>query len=470
MQYDAALSGSAESMDKAESAADFYTQSLADQETQIQESAEALDALIQSMVDAGMIILSTRAATREWEAALDDVTGVLETNGQTLDVTTEAGRANQAMLDTVASSALDLAAAVYEETKSEEAFRASLAGSRESLVQTGIRFGLSQEAAETFADSVLNVPSAAVVNVSTPGSAEALREIGLLAQRISALTDKKISIELATSLVNQERAQAARGGLMPARNAAGGYIAGPGTRTSDDILSWLSNGEYVIKASSVDKYGASFLDAVNAGRFAGGGPVGRRLEVATSTGDFGALVTGINALVAQGELAAARSLPPVFGGDERGAATPSGRGGLGPAAARARQYVIDAFGVTNIGGYSNRNIAGTNKLSKHALGKAIDVMTGRNMALGQQVANAFYAQRGAFGVDNIIWNRRITNAGRGWQWGPYNGANPHTDHPHIDFYAQGGRVGSASNPHLRDAGGPLLPGCTFDPTTKETPA
>ena len=46
-------------------------------------------------------------------------------------------------------------------------------------------------------------------------------------------------------------------------NAQGGFITGPGTKTSDDILSWLSNGEYVIKAAAVDRYGKNFFDALN---------------------------------------------------------------------------------------------------------------------------------------------------------------------------------------------------------------
>lgn len=55
--------------------------------------------------------------------------------------------------------------------------------------------------------------------------------------------------------------------------ATGGYIAGPGTSTSDSIPAYLSNGEYVIKAAAVDKYGPKFFDHLNAMKFAGGGQV-----------------------------------------------------------------------------------------------------------------------------------------------------------------------------------------------------
>ena len=62
---------------------------------------------------------------------------------------------------------------------------------------------------------------------------------------------------------------------------SGGYISGPGTETSDSIPAYLSNGEYVIKASSVAKYGTGTFDALNAGKYADGGPV-RKLGTARS--------------------------------------------------------------------------------------------------------------------------------------------------------------------------------------------
>lgn len=63
----------------------------------------------------------------------------------------------------------------------------------------------------------------------------------------------------------------------------GGYVEGPGGPTEDKILAQLSNGEYVIKASSVDKYGTELLDAINNRKFANGGYVSAdRAEYAAS--------------------------------------------------------------------------------------------------------------------------------------------------------------------------------------------
>ncbi|MFF7192005.1 phage tail tape measure protein, partial [Streptomyces sp. NPDC008222] len=54
----------------------------------------------------------------------------------------------------------------------------------------------------------------------------------------------------------------------------GGSISGPGTGTSDSIPALISNGEYVIKAAAVQKYGVAMFDRLNAMRYAGGGLAG----------------------------------------------------------------------------------------------------------------------------------------------------------------------------------------------------
>ena len=60
------------------------------------------------------------------------------------------------------------------------------------------------------------------------------------------------------------------------QRASGGYITGEGGPTDDKIPAMLSNGEFVIKASSVKKFGTGFMSMINAGimpkLFSEGGP------------------------------------------------------------------------------------------------------------------------------------------------------------------------------------------------------
>ncbi|KAB1146833.1 phage tail tape measure protein [Streptomyces luteolifulvus] len=77
--------------------------------------------------------------------------------------------------------------------------------------------------------------------------------------------------------------RSAQGGPVRRRYASGGMVLGfpdggavfgPGSSTSDSIPTLLSNGEYVIKAAAVSKYGLAMFDALNAMRLASGGAVG----------------------------------------------------------------------------------------------------------------------------------------------------------------------------------------------------
>ncbi|WAD26682.1 tape measure protein [Pseudomonadaceae bacterium T75] len=70
-------------------------------------------------------------------------------------------------------------------------------------------------------------------------------------------------------------------GPAPQGFATGGLIRGPGTGTSDSILMYGSNGEYMIKAAAVRKLGLPILNMLNQGilppnipRFADGGLIG----------------------------------------------------------------------------------------------------------------------------------------------------------------------------------------------------
>lgn len=76
--------------------------------------------------------------------------------------------------------------------------------------------------------------------------------------------------------------------------ATGGFVAGPGTSTSDSIPAMLSDGEYVLNASAVRAVGVGNLDALNYGRTpnyssSGAGNIdgagGRSLSVSINTLD-----------------------------------------------------------------------------------------------------------------------------------------------------------------------------------------
>ncbi|MGW3024836.1 hypothetical protein [Streptomyces sp. NPDC001221] len=99
----------------------------------------------------------------------------------------------------------------------------------------------------------------------------------------------------------------ARGG--PVHLAGGGVpglVRGPGSGTSDSIPAMLSNGEYVVRAAAVSKYGLGFLDAVNSGTYSAGpsgaGAAAGQGLAAGLVGSLG-LVTGAAQRMAAGVVA-----------------------------------------------------------------------------------------------------------------------------------------------------------------------
>lgn len=77
------------------------------------------------------------------------------------------------------------------------------------------------------------------------------------------------------------------------KKATGGYVSGKGTSTSDSIPAMLSNGEYVLNASSVEAIGVDNLNRINA--------AGRNADAVVSGRSIGGSVTlNVSALDASG--------------------------------------------------------------------------------------------------------------------------------------------------------------------------
>lgn len=130
------------------------------------------------------------------------------------------------------------------------------------------------QAVEDLARGILGLPPSKVVDVRVNGV-----ETGLAALREIVRQAREIPREIRTNyIVNQinraNKIGAGEAGPGAGQKASGGLVTGPGGPTDDLIPTWLSNREYVIKASAVQRYGVGFFDALNAERLATGGQPG----------------------------------------------------------------------------------------------------------------------------------------------------------------------------------------------------
>lgn len=159
-----------------------------------------------------------------------------------------------------------------------------LANASDSEIKRANRaFRSGQSATDAYAQAVEDLARAAAglppnprMDVSVTGV-----DAGLTKLRDIINQAKQIPREIRTNyIVNQinraNKIGAGEAGPGAGKKASGGLVTGPGGPTDDMIPTWLSNREYVVKASAVQKYGVGFFDAVNAERLASGGQPGRK--------------------------------------------------------------------------------------------------------------------------------------------------------------------------------------------------
>ena len=230
------------------------TRVLADETATLAEQTEAYNTSLEKTIG---LELQRRGGARAVEAALDAARAAVKKNGQTLDIHTAKGRANGEALDGIADSAMNYAEKVREATGDTDKANAIVAKGREDYVRMATAMTGSAKKAERLATEIFGVRKQA----SKPIPAVEV--------------DFKIDESVPWYLRRQSGQVTVHvTGDKAVRDATGGYIRGPGTSTSDSIPARLSNGEYVVQASAVSKYGIGMLDLINARGFAAGGSVG----------------------------------------------------------------------------------------------------------------------------------------------------------------------------------------------------
>ena len=238
---------------------------------QATDTGTQVDGLADQIRNFGSATLDTREAQRQFEQSFDDLTASIAENGTTLDIAEQAGRDNQAALDDMATSALELAAATYTQTGSQDQANAVLQSGRDRLIEVLGALGITGDEAEAYADSLGLIPE----NIQTYVSATTTEAQNTINNFIWANDGRRINL-----IVDGVSGRQVSGSDLIAR-AGGGPVSGPGTGTSDSILARLSNGEHVLTAAEVAAAGGHseiyrWRQAMRSGKFgyADGGPVG----------------------------------------------------------------------------------------------------------------------------------------------------------------------------------------------------
>lgn len=122
--------------------------------------------------------------------------------GKSLDITTEAGRRNQAALDDIAKAAQDQADGIIATGGTQAQYRASLEASRADLKRVAIQFGMTEKQAQAYIDTVLAVPSEANTKVGLDGVEDATAKLQTLLDKVATINGKAAVVQIDAQAAN----------------------------------------------------------------------------------------------------------------------------------------------------------------------------------------------------------------------------------------------------------------------------
>lgn len=257
----------------------------------MEDMAEQADLLAKALDVLNGPTLDAREAARGFQEALDAVTEAMGEEGftATLDTTTEAGRANAAMLDDIAKAAMEQATALGHNTGSYDAFRASLDSSRQSLFDTAMQFYGNEEAAWAYVDSVLAIPSEAETDINLPTYNQVTDQLSHVHNRIAGIppqTWTNVGV-LSAAAIAQLEAVGVKTRTLP----DGTVEVSAATRQAEIDLANVARDRQAIITAQV-RFGSSVRMAENFGNAIGGqvGPGASRSIPAYANGGGIALV------------------------------------------------------------------------------------------------------------------------------------------------------------------------------------
>lgn len=281
---------------------DALTQAGASQQTIADTTNNARDAFIQQAQAMGMSAEQAGALADAYgltsvqldmsASSVQNATTAMQNNAAVagLDQGAVAGLAQShqdgvVALQAYADQSRNAAAALDAGSMSADQAASAQQNARQSFVDCAVQMGLTQDEANRLADAYGLIPGDVQTKVSAPGATQAKSDADADHQAVDAIPNQKHtnvstsadtgplhavkslldSIVSKTVTVSVFEQHFSSGVDRALHKAAGGYISGPGTATSDSIPAWLSAGEYVIRAAAVRRYGRTLFDRLNAG-------------------------------------------------------------------------------------------------------------------------------------------------------------------------------------------------------------
>jgi DNA-binding phage protein len=191
------------------------------QKAAVKATTDALSAYLAKLSEAAGKMLSARESERAYQQAVDDASAAVKANGKTHDDNTEKGRANNAALDNLAKTSLEVAAAMNRNGASTAAVTARMTAARTQFVRTAIAAGYTKREAQALATKLGLIPGNYRAVIRALGIAAAKASVQSLKARLDSIP-REVNV-----MVNVNGNEMAARGIPTGgfqRRAAGGPV------------------------------------------------------------------------------------------------------------------------------------------------------------------------------------------------------------------------------------------------------
>ena len=245
----------------------------------IDGTIQSLSTFTEFLVQAGLLQLSARDASANFEEAIDGLDqkvkdimkteqqhgGVLNELRTDFDLSSEAGRAANSVYGELANKGIASAVAMAKAGAGQQQIQGELKKTYDNMVLAGQGFGLTEDAAVALTREVLKVPPGVSIDswmadrarIEAQNTKAAMDAIdGRVIKTYTENMVANITRQITTSEYKDDPSMVAfEPGTFAPGKAAGGGIYGTGPKGVDKDLYKLARGEHVLTADEVDKMG-----------------------------------------------------------------------------------------------------------------------------------------------------------------------------------------------------------------------
>lgn len=264
-----------------------------------EEAADAAEELIDTFATMAGIQLSARDAARQYEAALDGFTEAIEASVEAgvdqadmFDISTEAGRSNQAALDDIAGTANDVTTSILETAAANGTLEQGLTdaqaaahAAREAFIAAAVGADIGEGEARAMAEALIAIPSKTDALVDLLGADVVQQRAAATKRAIEAIDSRTVTVTLVERRLSERGVSVLPESVMSNRRFARGGFAAPGLALVGEDGPELVDFRSPARVYTAQQTAAALSAAPSATR-GGGGAVSRNEITVRLTGDL----------------------------------------------------------------------------------------------------------------------------------------------------------------------------------------